>query len=64
MPHTAGDVHGPPDVAVYTGPKDSTRISAVDILDKELLDYVRRLTLFSQEDTIPIESLVDPYDAR
>jgi hypothetical protein len=49
---------------LYIGPKDSTRINAADLSDKELLDEVRRLTHFSQEDTIPLESLVDPYDAH
>ena len=49
---------------LYTGPKDSTHINAASYLDKELLDEVRRLTHFSQEDTIPLDSLVDPYDAH
>ncbi|KAK1665057.1 hypothetical protein QYE76_053216 [Lolium multiflorum] len=49
---------------MYTGPKDSTRINTAYLLDKELLDEITRLTLFSQEDTVPLESLVDLYDAH
>jgi hypothetical protein len=49
---------------LYIGPKDSTHIYVADYSDKELLDEVRRLTHFSQEDTIPLDSLVDPYDTR
>lgn len=48
---------------MYTGSKDSTRINTADFTDKELLDEVRRLTLFSQDDNIPLDSLQDPYDA-
>ena len=49
---------------LYTGTKDSTRINAADLSEKELQDEVRRLTHFSQEDTIPLEALQDPYDLR
>jgi hypothetical protein len=42
---------------LYTGAKDVTRINAVDLLDKELSDEVRRLTHFSQEDTISLVAL-------
>jgi hypothetical protein len=45
----------------YSGSKDVTRINAAELSDKELLDEVRRLTYFSQEDSIPLVSLQDPY---
>jgi hypothetical protein len=47
---------------LYSGPKDETRINATELLEKEVLDEVRRLTHFSQEDSIPILALHDPYD--
>ncbi|KAK1619923.1 hypothetical protein QYE76_025440 [Lolium multiflorum] len=47
---------------LYSGPKDETRVNAVELSDKELLDEVRRLTYFSQEDSIPLMALQDPYE--
>jgi hypothetical protein len=47
---------------MYSGPKDETRNNAAELLEKELLDEVRRLTYFSQEDSIPLLALHDPYD--
>jgi hypothetical protein len=38
--------------------------NAVDLSEKELLDEVRRLTYFSQEDTIPMVALQGPYELR
>ncbi|KAM0904955.1 hypothetical protein ACQ4PT_017682 [Festuca glaucescens] len=49
---------------LYTGPKDVTRINNADLTDKELLDEVRRLTHFSQEDSISLASVQDPYKFR
>jgi hypothetical protein len=46
----------------YSGPKDVTRINAIELSEKELLDEVRRLTYFSQEDSIPPVALQDPYE--
>jgi hypothetical protein len=46
----------------YSGPKDVTRINAIELSKKELLDEVRRLTYFSQEDSIPLVALQDPYE--
>jgi hypothetical protein len=39
---------------LYTGSKDVTRISPADLTDNELLDEVRRLMHFSQEDSISL----------
>ena len=47
---------------LYSGPKDETRINVAELSEKELLDEVRRLTHFSQEDSIPLLALHDPYD--
>ncbi|KAK1670788.1 hypothetical protein QYE76_058947 [Lolium multiflorum] len=47
---------------LYSGPKDETRINAADLSEKELLDEVRRLTSFSQEDSIPLISSYTPLD--
>jgi hypothetical protein len=47
---------------LYTGAKDMTRINAADLSKKEILDEVRGLTHFSQEDTIPLVALQDPYE--
>jgi hypothetical protein len=49
---------------LYTGTKDVTWINVVDLSDKELLDEVRRLTHFSQEDTISFVALQEPYEFR
>ncbi|KAK1602838.1 hypothetical protein QYE76_017011 [Lolium multiflorum] len=48
---------------LYSGPKDETRINIAELSEKELLDEVRRLTLFSQEDSIPLISSYTPLDA-
>ncbi|KAK1608050.1 hypothetical protein QYE76_031723 [Lolium multiflorum] len=48
---------------LYSGPKDETRVNVVELSKKELLDEVRRLTLFSQEDSIPPISPQPPFDA-
>ena len=47
---------------LYSGPKDETRVNVAELSEKELLDEVRRLTYFSQEDSIPLLALHDPYD--
>ena len=48
---------------LYSGLKDETRINAAELSEKELLDEVRRLTSFSQEDSIPLISSYTPLDA-
>ncbi|KAK1617807.1 hypothetical protein QYE76_023324 [Lolium multiflorum] len=48
---------------LYSGSKDETRINAAELSEKELLDEVRRLTHFSQEDSIPLTSSHVPFDA-
>jgi hypothetical protein len=48
---------------LYSGPKDETRINIAELSEKELLDEVRRLTLLSQEDSIPLISSYTPLDA-
>ncbi|KAK1605403.1 hypothetical protein QYE76_029076 [Lolium multiflorum] len=48
---------------ILPGPKDETRINVAELSKKELLDEVRRLTLFSQEDSIPLISSYTPLDA-
>jgi hypothetical protein len=48
---------------LYSGSKDETRVNVAELSEKELLDEVRRLTLFSQEDSIPLISLQPPFDA-
>ncbi|KAK1653019.1 hypothetical protein QYE76_070824 [Lolium multiflorum] len=48
---------------LYSCPKDETRINIAKLSEKELLDEVRRLTLFSQEDSIPLISSYSPLDA-
>jgi hypothetical protein len=47
---------------LYLGPKDETRVNVAELSEKELLDEVRRLTHFSQEDSIPLLALQEPYD--
>ena len=47
---------------LYSGPKDETRVNVAELSEKELLDEVRRLTYFSQEDSIPLLALQDPYE--
>ncbi|KAK1646814.1 hypothetical protein QYE76_064619 [Lolium multiflorum] len=49
---------------IFPGPKDETRINAAELSEKELLDEVRRLTFFSQEDSIPLISTYTPLDAE
>ncbi|KAK1683083.1 hypothetical protein QYE76_043931 [Lolium multiflorum] len=49
---------------IFPGPKDDTRINAAELSEKELLDEVRRLTFFSQEDLIPLMSPYTPFDAN
>jgi hypothetical protein len=48
---------------LYSGPKDETRINAAELSAKELLDEVRRITSYSQEDSIPLLSPYTPFDA-
>ncbi|KAK1613246.1 hypothetical protein QYE76_036919 [Lolium multiflorum] len=48
---------------LYTSPKYETRINVAELSEKELLDEVRHLTLFSQEDSIPLISSYTPLDA-
>jgi hypothetical protein len=48
---------------MYSGPKDETRINIAELSKKELLDEVRRLTHFSQEDSIPLISSHLPFYA-
>jgi hypothetical protein len=48
---------------LYSGAKDETRINIAELSEKELLDKVRRLTLFSQEDSIPLISSYTTLDA-
>ena len=47
---------------LYSGPKDETQINVAELSEKGLLDEVRRLTHFSQENSIPLLALHDPYD--
>jgi hypothetical protein len=47
---------------LYSGPKDVTRVNVAELSEKELLDEFRRLTYFSQEDSIPLLALQDPYE--
>ncbi|KAK1647597.1 hypothetical protein QYE76_065402 [Lolium multiflorum] len=47
---------------LYSGPMDDTRVNVAEVSEKELLDEVRRLTHFSQEDSIPLLSLQPPFD--
>ena len=49
---------------LYTGNKDSTRINSANFTEKELLDEVRRLTSFNQDDNIPLEAIQDPFDVE
>jgi hypothetical protein len=48
---------------LYSGPKDEIRVNVAELSEKEQLDEVRRLTHFSQEDSIPLISLQLPFDA-
>ncbi|KAM0840479.1 hypothetical protein ACQ4PT_059654 [Festuca glaucescens] len=49
---------------MYTGANDKTRINSADLTESELRDEVRRLTRFSQEDSISLTSVQIPYDVR
>jgi hypothetical protein len=42
---------------------DETRVNIAELSEKELLDEVRRLTHFSQEDSIPLIALQYPFDS-
>ena len=48
---------------LYTGTRDTTRINNSNLSDKEVKDEVRRLTCLTAADEIPMEALVDAYDA-
>jgi hypothetical protein len=48
---------------LYLGPMDKTRINVAELSKKELLDEVRCLTHFSQEDSIPLLALQAPFDS-
>jgi hypothetical protein len=47
---------------LYLVPKDETRVNVAELWEKELLDEVRRLTYFIQEDSIPLLAFQDPYE--
>jgi hypothetical protein len=47
---------------LYYGPKEVIQINTAELSEKELLDEVRHLTYFSQEDSIPLMALQDPYE--
>jgi hypothetical protein len=47
---------------LYSGPMDKTRVNVAELLGKELLDEVGRLTYFSQADSIPLIALYEPFD--
>jgi hypothetical protein len=57
------DVEKPSSLDVHW-PNDKTRINSADFMEKELRDEVRRLTRFSQEDTIAMTSAQSPYGLR
>ncbi|KAK1670877.1 hypothetical protein QYE76_059036 [Lolium multiflorum] len=48
---------------LYSGPMDETRVNVAELSAKELLDEVRRLTHFIQEDSIPLLSPQTPFDS-
>jgi hypothetical protein len=50
-------------MCLYSDPMDETRINVVELSENKLLDEVRRLTHFSQEDTIPLLALQAPFDS-
>ena len=47
---------------LYTGITDRTRVGG-DLSDKDLRDEVRRLTCLTAADFIPMDALVDAYEA-
>ena len=49
---------------MYTSANDKTRINSANLTESELRDEVRRLTCFSQEDSISLTSVQIPYDVR
>jgi hypothetical protein len=42
---------------------DETRVNVAELSEKELLDEVRRLSHFSQEDSIPLLALQEPFNS-
>jgi hypothetical protein len=49
---------------LYTVPKDETQINVPDLTEKELIDEVRRLTHFMQEDSISLVAIQVLYEFR
>jgi hypothetical protein len=47
---------------LYSGPMDETRVNVAELTEKELLDEVRRLTHFTQEESIPLLAPQAPFD--
>ena len=47
---------------LYTGASDKTRVGN-NLSDKELRDEIRRLTCLTAADDIPLDALVDAYEA-
>ena len=47
---------------LYTGVADKTRVGK-DLSDKDLKDEVRRLTCLTAADSIPMDALIDAYEA-
>jgi hypothetical protein len=47
---------------LYSGSMDETRVNVAELSEKELLDEVRRLTHFSQEDSILLVAPQAPFD--
>jgi hypothetical protein len=47
---------------LYNGVNDKTRVTAAEPSESELQDEVRRLTRFSQEESIALTSAQRPYD--
>jgi hypothetical protein len=47
---------------LYISPEDLTQINATNFMEKELLNELRRLTHFSQEDSISLVATQAPYD--
>ena len=47
---------------LYTGANDKTRVG-IDLSVKELRDEIRRLTCLTAADDIPLDALVDAYEA-
>jgi hypothetical protein len=49
---------------LYTSAKDKSRVSPNDFSEEDLRDEVRRLTCFSQKDTIAMTSAHPPFDFK